>query len=179
MPYIFGKLWHLAIIWAIRKAFQCILQGVRFLLANHTRLSPTLVIESYQTHKCLSIVHSTTAFNKTKVQIELCGGLDRSRDLVLRQRYCTWVLCHRLVMAEDRIQPEWPEIIRTAFIPSSHLWPPSTNCEMLRNRWFTFWWRKTAHKYNEWIFPKFFSTVCEQEGTISSLGFNPRASREL
>ena len=41
MPYIFGKLWHLAIIWAIRKAFQCILQGVRFLLANHTRLSPT------------------------------------------------------------------------------------------------------------------------------------------
>ena len=41
MPYIFGKLWHLAIIWAIRKAFQCILQGVRFLLANHTRISPT------------------------------------------------------------------------------------------------------------------------------------------
>ena len=41
MPYIFGKLWHLAIIWAIRKAFQCILQGVRFLLANHTLLSPT------------------------------------------------------------------------------------------------------------------------------------------
>ena len=116
---------------------------------------------------------------KTKVQIELCGGLDRSCDLVLRQRYCTWVLWHRLVMTEDRIQPEWPEIIRTAFIPSSHLWPPSTNCEMLRNRWFTFWWRKTAHKYNEWIFPKFFSTVCEQEGTISSLGFNPRASREL
>ena len=47
MPYIFGKLWHLAIIWAIRKAFQCILQGVRFLLANHTRLSPTSENESY------------------------------------------------------------------------------------------------------------------------------------
>ena len=41
MPYIFGKLWHLAIIWAIRKAFQFILQGVRILLANHTRISPT------------------------------------------------------------------------------------------------------------------------------------------
>ena len=41
MPYIFGKLWHLAIIWAIRKAFQGILQGVRILLANHTRISPT------------------------------------------------------------------------------------------------------------------------------------------
>ena len=41
MPYIFGKLWHLAIIWAIRKAFQCILQGVRFLLAKQTRLSGT------------------------------------------------------------------------------------------------------------------------------------------
>ena len=47
MPYIFGKLWHLAIIWAIRKAFQCILQGVRFFLANHTRLSPTSENESY------------------------------------------------------------------------------------------------------------------------------------
>ena len=48
MPYIFGKLWHLAIIWAIRKAFQCILQGVRFLLANHTRLFPTSENDSYQ-----------------------------------------------------------------------------------------------------------------------------------
>ena len=47
MSYIFGKLWHLAIIWAIRKAFQCILQGDRFLLANHTRLSPTSENESY------------------------------------------------------------------------------------------------------------------------------------
>ena len=47
MSYIFGKLWHLAIIWAIRKAFQCILQGVRFLLANHTRLSPTSENDSY------------------------------------------------------------------------------------------------------------------------------------
>ena len=47
MPYIFGKLWHLAIIWAIRKAFQCILQGVRFLLANHTRLSPKSDNDSY------------------------------------------------------------------------------------------------------------------------------------
>ena len=47
MSYIFGKLWHLAIIWAIRKAFQCILQGVRFLLANQTRLSPTSDNESY------------------------------------------------------------------------------------------------------------------------------------
>ena len=47
MPYIFGKLWHLAIIWAIRKAFQCILQGVRILLANHTRISPTSDNESY------------------------------------------------------------------------------------------------------------------------------------
>ena len=47
MPYIFGKLWHLAIIWAIRKAFQCILLGVRFLLANQTRLSPTSDSDSY------------------------------------------------------------------------------------------------------------------------------------
>ena len=47
MPYIFGKLWHLAIIWPIRKAFQCILQGVRILLANHTRISPTSDNDSY------------------------------------------------------------------------------------------------------------------------------------
>ena len=47
MPYIFGKLWHLAIIWAIRKAFQFILQGVRILLANHTRISPTAENDSY------------------------------------------------------------------------------------------------------------------------------------
>ena len=45
--YIFGKLWHLAIIWAIRKAFQCILQGVRILLAKYTRISPTSDNESY------------------------------------------------------------------------------------------------------------------------------------
>ena len=47
MPYIFGKLWHLAIIWAIRKAFQCILQGVRILLAKYTRISPTSENDSY------------------------------------------------------------------------------------------------------------------------------------
>ena len=47
MPYIFGKLWHLAIIWAIRKAFQYILQGVRILLAKYTRFSPTSDNESY------------------------------------------------------------------------------------------------------------------------------------
>ena len=47
MSYRFGKLWHLAIIWAIRKSFQCILQGVRILLANHTRLSPTSENDSY------------------------------------------------------------------------------------------------------------------------------------
>ena len=46
MPYIFGKLWHLAIIWAIRKAFQCILQGVRILLAKYTQFSPTSENES-------------------------------------------------------------------------------------------------------------------------------------
>ena len=63
MPYIFGKLWHLAIIWAIRKAFQCILQGVRILLANHTRISPTSDNESY-------IIYSEcNFFNLDKVDI--------------------------------------------------------------------------------------------------------------
>ena len=41
MSYIFGKLWHSAIIWPIRKSFKCILPGVRFLLAKQTRLSGT------------------------------------------------------------------------------------------------------------------------------------------
>ena len=54
MPYIFGKLWHLAIIWAIRKAFQCILQGVRILLAKYPRFSPTSENESYVVnHSCI------------------------------------------------------------------------------------------------------------------------------
>ena len=48
MSYRFGKLWHLAIIWAIRKSFQCILQGVRFLLAKQTRLSWTSDNVSYR-----------------------------------------------------------------------------------------------------------------------------------
>ena len=41
------KLWNLAIIWPIRKSFQCILQGVRFLLAKQTWLSRTSDNESY------------------------------------------------------------------------------------------------------------------------------------
>ena len=107
--------------------------NMKYIQIHVTVISANIML-TLTSHKCLHIVYSTTAYNKTKVQIELCGGLDRSCDLVLRQRYCTWVLCHRLVMAEDRIRPEWPEIIRTSFIPSSHLWPPSTNCEMLRKR---------------------------------------------
>ena len=51
MSYIFGKLWHSAIIWPIRKSYKCILQGVRFLLANQTRLSGTSDNESYVHHK--------------------------------------------------------------------------------------------------------------------------------
>ena len=47
MSYIFGKLWHSAIIWPIRKSFQCILQVVRFLLAKQTRLFGTSDNESY------------------------------------------------------------------------------------------------------------------------------------
>ena len=47
MLYILGKLWHLAIIWPIRKAFQCILQGVRILPAKYTRISPTSENDSY------------------------------------------------------------------------------------------------------------------------------------
>ena len=47
MPYIFGKLWHLAIIWAISKAFQCILRVLILQVAKQTRLSPTSENESY------------------------------------------------------------------------------------------------------------------------------------
>ena len=64
MPYIFGKLWHLAIIWPIRKAFQCILQGVRILLAKYTRISPTSENESYT-------IKSKIAANETSWQGEL------------------------------------------------------------------------------------------------------------
>ena len=73
MPYIFGKLWHLAIIWAIRRAFQCILQGVRILLANHTRISPTSDNDSYPHNEkriCVCIIFwSGIISNGPKMQI--------------------------------------------------------------------------------------------------------------
>ena len=55
MSYRFGKLWHLAIIWAIRKAFQCIPQGVRILLAKYTRISPTSENDSYVHKRCIYV----------------------------------------------------------------------------------------------------------------------------
>ena len=61
MPHIFGKLWHLALIWAIRKAFQCILQGVRFLLANQTLLSGTSEDESYAVVKIIDLIDLNTS----------------------------------------------------------------------------------------------------------------------
>ena len=48
MSNIVGNLWHLAIIWPIRKWFLCILQGVRFLLADHTLLFGAYETFSYQ-----------------------------------------------------------------------------------------------------------------------------------
>ena len=62
MSYIFGKLWHSAIIWPIRKSFQCILQGVRFLLASQTLLSGTSENESYQ--QKLQVATSNVIFQK-------------------------------------------------------------------------------------------------------------------
>ena len=74
MPYIFGKLWHLAIIWAIRKAFQCILQGVRILLSNHTRISPTSENDSYidfMKYWYEHILTSQPALSKQKAAFEI------------------------------------------------------------------------------------------------------------
>ena len=68
MPYIFGKLWHLAIIWAIRKEFQCILQGVRILLAKYTRISPTSENDSY---------HNMAHISKYFWMLSLLGILKR------------------------------------------------------------------------------------------------------
>ena len=75
MPYIFGKLWHLAIIWAIRKAFQCILQGVRFLLANHTRISPTSDNDSYVAETKLDILAIETMNNYDSNQDKAKGKI--------------------------------------------------------------------------------------------------------
>ena len=61
MPHIFGKLWHLALIWAIRKAFQCILQGVRILLAKYTRISPTSENYSYPLCRWVPVMIETGA----------------------------------------------------------------------------------------------------------------------
>ena len=107
MSYIFGKLWHLAIIWAIRKAFQCILQGVRFLLANHTRLSPTSDNDSYivwlytlnvvnftylcclnnfPSHRCLwQVINSILLTSLLLPTKELASGFCFREDEVLNQ----------------------------------------------------------------------------------------------
>ena len=69
MPYIFGKLWHLAIIWAIRKAFQCILQGVRILLANHTWISPTSENDSYCLPEFVPFSVPRSIFYESRFQI--------------------------------------------------------------------------------------------------------------
>ena len=77
MSYIFGKLWHSAIIWPISKSFQRILQGVRFLLAKQTRLSGTSDNESYEDSVHFSAVakiHVKLKIRKKKCLI-LTGGL--------------------------------------------------------------------------------------------------------
>ena len=82
MSYRFGKLWHLAIIWALRKAFQCILQGVRILLANHTRLSSTSENESYLDSGRKYLV-------KVRVDIVHVKDVDRKRSqLIIISKAC-------------------------------------------------------------------------------------------
>ena len=72
MSYFFGKLWHSAIIWPIRKSFQCTLKGVRFLLAIQTRLSGTSDNESYMNSSNPFIpplkVHSMLSLNSNSAQ---------------------------------------------------------------------------------------------------------------
>ena len=85
MPYIFGKLWHLAIIWPIGKPFQCILQGVRFLLANH--------------HSQLSGISETFSY------IGLAGSFDVSWWLwcwgcILQYTYLLYVLTHTSYLSQ-------------------------------------------------------------------------------
>ena len=105
MPYIFGKLWHLAIIWAIRKAFQCILKGVRILLAKHTRISPTSENDSYPNKKLYMsrrVQHIPTLWGRglrldcpfsTKTLSMLWPSMDKSRDWGIKDRH-TKRVCH-------------------------------------------------------------------------------------
>ena len=111
MPYIFGKLWHLAIIWAIRKAFQCILQGVRILLANHTRISPTSENDSYSVWAAIfahtfmkvfaraSISANIIAINCENVcaRFDLCLDLWKSKQKYLRMLGFAQIFAQMLV----------------------------------------------------------------------------------
>ena len=110
MPYIFGKLWHLAIIWAIRKAFQCILQGVRFLLENQTWLSPTSDNDSYQ--ELLRRVKKSQNQNPVRNQ-----GLGLSCLLL-----CLIVM---LVLCILGHVCSFSSIIEALLCGSTILWPPS------------------------------------------------------
>ena len=83
MSYIFGKLWHSAIIWPIRKSFQCILQSVRFLLAKQTRLSGTSDNESYATYSSprSECAHGVTGKRGPTRQNALSGAEQRTAPL--------------------------------------------------------------------------------------------------
>ena len=97
MPYIFGKLWHLAIIWALRKAFQCILQGVRILLANHTRISPTSENDSYEPFQIISQI---TYFK--------CSSVGILKSISNRIIYVFVQILRQIVNTQnDTIKPSW------------------------------------------------------------------------
>ena len=68
MSHIFGKLWHSAIIWPIGKSYQCILQGVRFLQAKQTWLSPTSENESY-VHSYIATMRTINLISHTLVHL--------------------------------------------------------------------------------------------------------------
>ena len=109
MPYIFGKLWHLAIIWAIRKAFQCILQGVRILLAKYTRFSPTSENES-----CRTILHRYHFSSCTISHACIIGGKIRA----------SCILCNTKNNQEENMtQPDGKSTTALEFLwCKNHLW---------------------------------------------------------
>merc|ERR1719270_2754590 len=122
MPYIFGKLWHLAIIWAIRKAFQCILQGVRILLAKYTRISPTSENDSYTSEHHIStdtlkLTKSQTRearFTLTRVcDEENLGTQTKSTMCPLTstclERNCSWLPATSMSGREVRTCGSWSE----------------------------------------------------------------------
>ena len=130
MPYIFGKLWHLAMIWAIRKAFQCILQGVRILLAKYTRISPTSENDSYVCmYVCVRVCVCVWVYTGTDTSLRCnlrvveirrtCTQLSSERDIFGQAHSVSLFCCHYWTDSRPKVDRDNPNTYRDYVLVNS------------------------------------------------------------